>query len=748
MKSRKALTLIGTTALCFWPLMATAQDAGFTLEEGAEEKEPVPIYTSALEVGFGYNNSDSFKFGEYTGLVEEEFFIIGNVDAALRDAYDDDSALYLEFYGRNLGLDSRSIEIEGGAQGQYGGRFFYQEIPHFLSEDALTPYRGEGSNRLTLGPGYPGIVQDVSPRTTDEITANANLRSIDIENKRERLGGSLFWLPFENWRFDVEYRHEEREGTTTTFGMFGENGGNPVSAALAEPIDYETDEVEATAGYAGKRLQLEARYTGSFFRNANEALFWENAYTGGTISGNKYTDIPEQGRMALPPDNQAHNFSISAGYSVTPTTRVTASAGYGLMLQDEDFLDYTVNPGLAVPTALPRDSLDGRINIWRAEAGLSTRPIQALDLSARYRFHDRDNETDQDEFRTVPNDVGTQGGNDVRVNTPHSFTQHLVNLDAGYRILPRTTASVGYEYENMDRTFAERENIREHTAKAKLRSQPVDFFSGWVSYARAWRSGEEYIGNLPFRRSTIDDGTGLPPDEDDFENHPDLRKYNVANRTRDEVAGVATFLPLDSLVLTLRGSYSRDDYRNTELGLKESDAFSTTADLSYSPTEWLTGSVYYTYQQMTFDQRGHSFNFVPGSAFDDTRRWSTETEDRIHTVGAGLTWAGLDNRLELIADYAYSTATTSFDIDANSSLQPTEDLPDIQSDIHSVGLTADFKVMPAVSLKVGYRFEYFRSEDWALDNVDPDTMDRVLWFGGDSPDYTNHVIGTSLVMRF
>ena len=77
-----------------------------------------------------------------------------------------------------------------------------------------------------------------------------------------------------------------------------------------------------------------------------------------------------------------------------------------------------------------------------------------------------------------------------------------------------------------------------------------------------------------------------------------------------------------------------------------------------------------------------------------------------------------------------------------------QDLPDIETDIHSVQLAADYDVTGGVTLRLAYLFEYFDSKDFELDNVGPDTMDRVLWFGGDSPDYTAHVVGVTTVINF
>ncbi len=745
MTKHKTLAITGTTILCLWPTILAAQ-----------EQEPSFVLNGSVEIGAGYSSEDSFKFGEYTGLSDEGAFFIGNVDAIARDAYDDDSAYYLELQGRNLGLENRSIDLEAGSQGRFGGSLNYSQIPHYRQQDAVTPYSGEGTNVLALPPTWPDVGDVGAPQTTTGVTTIlpvASMRRIDLVNRRERFGGSLFWLPRENWRFDVDYRNERKTGTQTTFGMFGENGGNPLSVALAEPTEYETNEIDAFANYASGNLQLQASYSGSFFNDRYDSLIWHNAYTGGTTSGNAWTDIPDEGQMALPPDNQAHNFTLSGGYTLSPTTRVTGSLGYGIMLQDEDFLPYTINPGIAIATPLPRTSLDGEINTLRADLGISSRLTSALDLSGRYRFSDRQNETPRDQYAYVPNDAGTQGGNGTRINTPHSFTQHLANLDAAYRLGTYTRLSLGYEYENMERTFSERDKTEEHTFEAKLRGRPTDSLSGWVSYAYGWRDGDTYVGNAPYRASTFPDpGAGA------FENHPELRKLNIADRTRNEVRAVANWMTSDAITTTFGANYALDDYDDTTIGLTEGETIGAKADVSYAASENLTAYGYYAYDRTRYEQKGHRFvSFPPlNNLTDPAQRWSVETTDQVHTLGAGIAWAGFAENVNLTLDYAYSRARTAYDpaggVSSNGPTggggATTDDLPDVETDIHSVELAADYAVTAGVTVRFAYLFEYYDSADWALDGVGVDSITEVLWFGGDSPDYTAHVIGISTVIAF
>ena len=141
--------------------------------------------------------------------------------------------------------------------------------------------------------------------------------------------------------------------------MFGTSGGNPAAAIVPEPVDYETDQIDVVLGYLGKKGQFELGYHLSLFRNDKTSLTWENPFTGPWAPAASFP--AGLGRLGLPPDNEAHQITFSGGYTLGATTRVTATMAYGRMTQDDDFLPFTINPGLLFTTTWPRSSLDGEI---------------------------------------------------------------------------------------------------------------------------------------------------------------------------------------------------------------------------------------------------------------------------------------------------------------------------------------------------------------------------------------------------
>ena len=731
MNTSKSVLLLASLALCTWPMAATAQQGS-----------PEVVTNSEVEVGVGGVTSDSFYFNEYTGITETDPYFFGNIELYQRAAYDSDSTRYVEFLGRDLGLPSQSLYIEAGRQGSFSVYGEYDAIPHLRFDDGQTPFAGAGSTELSLPPGW---TQGADTALLSDL--NASLQDLEVKTERERVGAGFSVNLNPNWKFSTSFRSEEKDGIDTIAGIFGTNGGNMRSAILPKPIDYTTQEAEMALGYSSDRLQANIRYNLSVFDNDNNSLTWENPYSSfnATFDG--------EGRLALEPNNSAHHLSVSAGYLVGDQTRLSGNLSLGRMLQNDDFLPYTVNPNLLVPTALPRDSLDGEVNTIHANLGVTTRLSQSTNLKAAYTYHDRDNKTPTDVFQIVENDSADQvpvTDDKARVNRPYSKQSHKVELEAGYRVTADTKLSVEYDFEAINRDLSEVEDTREHTVGAKVRSSLTETTSGSLSYAYATRTGSTYVSNLPFLESHSDDylATIVLPD-DSFEQNPNMRKFYMADRDRHLVKGGLTYFTNDRLVLGLNGSYNLSDY-DALIGLTGSSYLSGTLDASYTPSDNVSLSGFFSYEQLKFEQTGYERGataILPGDALDPLLFWDETSTENTYTAGVELAFTAIRDSLDIVVDYAYSHSNIGYDIVADAGLGVTP-LPDLTADLHSIGIRADYQATDGITFRLGYRFETFEVEDFALAGVDEIISGAVFGLGNGEPDYDAHVVAASLAVVF
>jgi MtrB/PioB family decaheme-associated outer membrane protein len=327
---------------------------------------------------------------------------------------------------------------------------------------------------------------------------------------------------------------------------------------VPEPIDYETDNFDASLSFTGKKAQFAFNYNLSVFRDNNDALTFQNPFASSSWAA--AASFPDGfGSLALPPDNEAHSFTFVGRYLLTNRTSATANVTYSRMTQDDQFLPYTINPGLTVTIPTPLDSLDGEINTITANLGISSKLTPKLTVNTSYRYENRDNNTPQELFFVLRGDVEDQNtdiaGSRARFNLPYSREQHRFQTEATYSLSNRTRLSAGYEYEQFERDFTERRTTREHKAHAKLSSSFSQSASGWVGVNYSMRDGSEYIGNVPFVASRTPERVGPDP-ASAFENHPLVRKFYIADRDQIRVNGAFTWMATDDFTVSAAGRYS------------------------------------------------------------------------------------------------------------------------------------------------------------------------------------------------
>lgn len=746
MMRKRSATLLQTAALWLLPMAAVAQEMDFDIGE-AKPKEPKPIYTSEVELGVGWVSEDSYKFGEYSGLETKGPFIIGNLSLQIRDPYDSGDGEYYTLTGTNLGLESRAIRAEYGKQGKFGLFALYAATPKYLHDDARTPYiiSNDGAS-LTLPANWvPGN------RNTAQMTnLVADLQDVNIKYQRQKYGGGFAWLAAQGWTVRSSFTRENKTGDQTIAAIFGSTGGNPAAAIVPEPINYETDNFDVSLGFAGKKGHFVLSYNLSVFRDNNDGLLFQNAYTGPWPASVSYPT--GYGLLGLPPDNKAHHVRFAGSYLISPTTRATANISYGHLTQNDPFLPFTINPGILAPIALPRDSLDGEIDTILATFGVTSQVTPKFNMRANYRFEDRDNNTPRDIFVVVPADSANQGtlaSSTARINQPYSRKQHMVELEGAYRLSGSTKLTLGYAYDQLERTFSEVSKTKEHSIKGKLNANPSATVHTWVSVEYADRNGSDYDDNIAVISSHTDEFLGPDPEEE-FDNHPLMRKYFIADRNRLKVQGSANWLADDKLTFTLVGRYNDDDYNKSTIGLTKSRQFTGTLDASYQVSDAISYQVYYTYQRLRYDQIALSWGSTtpPADMVNfGLRGWTNDIRDKIHTVGFAAEWAAIEDRLDLSFDYYFSRAVTSSDMTAGTALTLAP-LPDLKTTLHNIDVKADYHYSKQMWLRLRYQFQSYRVTDYALDGVEPNTMRFAIGLGNQGPDYDVHVIGLSTIYRF
>ncbi|MBX9633536.1 MAG: MtrB/PioB family decaheme-associated outer membrane protein [Magnetospirillum sp.] len=712
---------IALSTTCLIPFAALADD-DFGISEEPVPKA-VPTYFNYMELGGAYSSDNPLAARRFSGQSDDGLLPVGSLSYLYRTPYDQNGADFLRVEGSNFGFNSRRLAVEGGEQGAYKLSFGYELLP-FSAFRGLTPFNGEGTNHLSLVPGY-----QAGTTPTTMTAANLNrLRPIDLRTERERFGSGMTWQIDPQYSMRMAARHEKKEGLRP----MGVNGSSAMM--VPAPVNYQDDQVETELGFADKKMQWRLGYNMSLFRNEDNFLRIDNPFATGT-------NTREQ--MALAPDNSAHSFFADGGYQFTDTTRLTTNLSYSQYLQDDTFLPFSVNQ--TDSRQLPRQSLDGRISTTTANVELSTRPMAKLDMKTRYRFTNRRNDTPVSEFYYISSD-GT-GASDTstaryRRNTPFSYQENLASLDFGYAVTPRTKVTTGYEFREFERSHSERAKNTDHTGYVGMRSNLAEGLTGNAKYSHMMRDGSTYSpqGSLVYTNNPAYVSSSL------YDNHPGLRKYFEADLVRDRLQTGLNYSPADAWNLGISGGVTIDDYLRSELGLTDAVATNATLDASYQASPDLTLTGFYTYERRTTEQAGWQSTNIN----DPNRRWWVSIAEDAHTTGLGSKWQVREG-WKLLLDYAFVWTVTEIDnkrTDATvSGLANASSFPDITSKSHSVSARAEYDLTDNVVLGLGYALEIYRSKDWALDNLNVNST-SVLSMGEQSPNYNAHLFLVTTRAKF
>jgi MtrB/PioB family decaheme-associated outer membrane protein len=655
-------------------------------------------YRAETELGGAYVDETSAKFGDYTGLDEKGGYVIANAEGRAAE----ESGYVLEYELHDLGLDSREVRLGGGKQGKYEFELFYDRIPHRIWDTTATPFTGNGSSQLALPSGW------VDSGYTGGMTAlNSSLRDVDVGLNRDRYGAAgLVWFG-ENLKFDLDYRRDERSGTRTQFAPFGS-----VSTELLRPVDDVTDRLDASVRYQGKRWYAQLGYSGSIYDTKAAYLRWDNPFTA-MVPG---ADV---GQMAMAPDNQYHEFALSAGWFGLPwNTTIALSLASGKGSQDIGFLPYTINPQISTD-ALPASNLDGQMSVTRADFTVTSRPIDRLRLRGSIAYDERDNDTRQRSYTSI---VFTDlfPVLDDSVNPVYGFERLRVFGSADLEVYDRLTVGAGGEYRTLDRTGSPQE----------VKSE--ELLDGWgsVQYRPSGNLGFVLKGGAMER--TPDQFVAVPGSGQ----NPLMRQYNMAYlyRSYGEALVNISFGELP-LTLSASGFYGDDSYNLSMIGVTAGLDRRYGVDLTWAMDEKL--SLYVSAGEEKIDSK------TQGSQAFSEPDWRWVLEDNFQTYGAGLRaqpWA----KVHVDLDYTYAKGDSKTElVGVNGGNFPVN-----KSEFSTFTADLSYAMSERIDLALTWRYETFDSSDWAIQGVEPATLNNVLALGADPYDYSVNYVGASVRYYF
>lgn len=757
-----------------------------------------------------YVDGANEKFEEYRDVVN---------GALLHDfrfkAEGNASPYYLDVKVKNPLQDNELYKVKGGLHGKFGIGLFYDSTPHNFASGKLL-LSGAGTGNLTIAdriqkdlelayatranrtanPPFASANPFNDPAYTDPFDGSATTKDAftqqyirDLYNntnpmvfklKREKTGFSFDYNVTDDIKTWAKVSNEKRNGTrvlsTGTYERWGVTGGNLFLVSgteLAEPIDYRTTVLNVGTGVYKKNWLADAEYTFTSFENKIDALRWDDPFSfnnyEGVSAGSYDRSRFKSGQLALPVDSQSHDFTVSGSIDLPLHSKFTGTVSYGWVTQDEKFLPFTLNSAIVtgVPAGLVltnpavsktgQDNLDGKVATLTQSYVLTSKPVEPLTLTAKYKYYDYDNSSDRVEFdgfaaygesywRTVRSGAGVDNG---VISKPLSYTRQNAEISADYHVAKPLTVSVEGFWEDWDRENLRIDSTTELGVGAGFIYKPAKTVNLKGGYKYAHRSVDGYT----------EGSTGAAPTE-----NPEavgLRNYDWAERKRQKADLRLQLLPLQSLTVAVSGQYLKDDLADGSLfGLKKSEHVVGAVDVSYNPSDNLSLYANYAKEYRKGFMQNASKTAVPFAVSD---YWNTDIYEKVDTVGVGVALQVIPEKLSFDTSYNLSYAKMDF-VNTNPNGVSTtnfnaiaEDWSRVRNRLHEVKAQVGYNFTKNLKAVVSYLYEWYKLDDFANTPAymagtsagpSEENSTRFTFTGANNYSYEAHVAGAYLNWKF
>lgn len=757
----------------FAVLMLLSLPAAVSAQAKGQTKGSLSLGVQKIE-----NNTNSSKFSEYRDLRGDQ------LPLAFRLRSQTASGWLVDAGGDDVTREDRSLGIQVSKPGRVRFTARWDELPHNLSNKAVSPYTTVAPGKLdvpqtmaipfkklaTAATDAPGVLRSDSVAASYALTY---ARPIDLENHTRTGFFEMRYSGVQALDVTASYRLRTKTGSHLSYGPIGDRPPRSLNIQLAEPLDYATGDLTVAADWVQPGYQLRAEYLHSRFENGIDVLEWRNVWASGSGTWDTWDrSIATWGRRPLAPDNTYQSVLVTGGVALPFESRLTATVSRGMMEQDMELLPYAYQVEMLANKTLPRGAADARINTTHLAAEYFIAPVNRVSLRAFYRYFDLENETPTSQWQYAIQDAANLNGTvayvNKRVSLPVAWDRRNVGGDATFRLgVMRSSLVLGVEREDVTRINRQTSSVAETTLKASWRGRPADWMTVRVSYLRGERDAGEYdwrAWSSSFWYSPAEATTNDDP-RHTFVDHPDMRRYDQADRSRQRADATVTVAPAGNWSLSAGVRFRSDDFDSEvtpvqpladlavadrlaftpgdQLGLLRSESRQFSTDLSYAPSDRFGLTLSYGFDLGESNMRSLEYNennkknpsavntVSLGPWTRASSQWTADFEDLTQYGGFGGTVELVPGKATV--NFNYTLSLSDMDIvyggfgllEWNGTPLPDNNQfafrtpPPVTQNTHTANVTVDFPLFGSVDARVGWIFEKYSIKDWQQEAATP-----------------------------
>jgi len=694
-------------------------DLGPATAEGTIEGGAIPQSVPFNDVG---------KYQEYRDLAQQ--FIVPQLRFLLGDKEEN---YYVRFDGVNLAQRNQMYNLRFGEYGKLDVQAQYVEIPHVFSNDtAQTSFQyNNGNFTLPTRPNtYPHDFHTLDMSLLEGVS-NVNIR----------------YTPVVDWSILGNFNYQNPTGENpygSSWVMAASPGGSITE--LWVPTQYHTYNFGTGVEYSHNGWLGSLQYQGSIFHDSESTLTWDNANPSLTNPCHDTLTTPCRGRASMYPDNSAHNFIATGAGELPFNTRVMGNFEYGMWFQDANFIPFTINSQPTLQQKLPYNSLGGDVRPTNVNLTVVSNPFEPLDMKASYTYFNYDNRDSKLAFNNVKslNDVSSTWS---ATPFPFSYSVQNINLEPTYRITENLAAHMMGRistYHNDGMMVLQQDETAYGPA---LDYTPFSWLTLRTDYQHAYRSSPGYNNNRPSLVAQAAGGAEIDA----------LRRFDEAQVHVDQTSFYAQAQPNEKLGLFASFSYDNYGYPGSDLGLQHSSSYSPSFGASYEPLQDV--HFFGDYEWAAYDWNLRSMQRTTDSQTPQNLPnavWNSTGRNQANNINVGMDVVIPKNIIPAIVkpshfklQYTYTCGNASIH-NRGDSQNPANfhvTYPDAGTQQHELMVRYEYWVSDNFSVNIGYYFNHFGENDYAVDNMQPimkapyTTPANSVFLGNTSMDPYNANVG-------
>ena len=687
---RTRMIVLTTVLLVASAVFAQAQDT--KPASPAQAASAGSSFTPQLgTVDFGYRG-DSFT-GDQARYNRQRDLVDGAFVDRFRYSKETENQLFrAEAY--RVGYDDQRYLVRFDEIGRFKANFDFNQNPLYQAQ-AFGLFTNAGGGVLKVNDAVQGGIQNGT--LTQQQALSQYGQNFDIRSKRSVANFNGVFSASRDLDFRVTLKNTMRSGNNLQSLVFGSSPGNATVLDMGVPVDDRTTDLKAQAEYANRNGMLAIGYNASWYNQNDSTFTWDNPLrlTDSATAG------PAFGRTSLWPTNTANNFNVSGSYKLPMHSRMMAAISYGTWDQNRALLPNTTNTAL-VSNPLERPTAEAKADITSGLVGFSSRPVQTVYFTARYRYYDYANKTPV--FTNVAT-VADYSAGVLEESESASMKRQTIDLDGSYSPFKYVGFNAGYSYESDDRTFRVIPHNTENTARLSLDSTGNRYVTGRLKWEYSTRTGAA-------------DQAALPDSE-----QPLMRQFDVADRDRNRVTALFTVTPVSMFDINGSVYTGHDKYPNTYFGLRDFKNDGYTIGFDFIPTPKITAGVNYGYDKNNAFQWSRTANPLSATdvTFNDpTRDWNLTTLDKVSTWSVYVDCLKAITKTDIRLSYDLSDGTSNqhYAVTPNATIPtPTQYILQPKNKIQVAKLDGKYYFRPNVALGAAIWYEEYSVQDFAFDPV-------------------------------